>query len=766
MGRLGCTIDGNLDVSKFSQPMPWIGAYVAAASAACAIAMAVDAFHGLRNRKLWFPCKYFSLNATTLTLIAVAIKFSVDLNTSMPRKQDQLAKVSSAVFICTVMGNSMPSLGTMENKEIFMNVVALGILVITAIVNICIQMGTGVIYTFQKEHAFVMFLMLVLLAILSSSALTVPTTKRYFDLKYSKKHQLTMKEWPNTAEKCTVNKLRGDLRKYWMMAHTCCPQFVMGRSATCTASGAFCLLSAAILAEAMLRSYFMPWSFKFCHGESDYKWSTTLVLVTQTIAVGIGTIATAFRWFTAINFRCPKKASKAIKPQFKVESYWIQTLVEWKERPLATKIYGRHGRKLAHNMKEKFLELCIGMQTGVVLVSKMVRLSSIYFVSRFLICYRGCRKVKWLFKCNNSVSSDESGSESRTSSNLDLSRYVLYLEGEEELVDLMTENNCDATDRWFRMGKKLQSRDLIQLLEKSTSSQEFKGVLHFDSDQVPSLDSEEPPNCWALPVVTLTSIAVALPNIDYHVVKQLISGVHIGIMCARLVENSLHAKEDFKSIMKAADNVWLGVDLHHKWLDVDLRKMALQVESSKEVLEGLTAIAKERFLEFKKREMTKCLWDSPHRWPIKALAANSMYRICQTILQDYESRDYGCSETLFGRVSVMISDILCACFTNLERTIYTKCHQSTIEEREDTVCHAILLLGKSEKILKILNQKLPPSLNPDQMASIDKWRECNKQKKPLHFTSSLSSAESDTVISFSPERDTVSTSPDLHLTIE
>uniref|UniRef100_A0A5B6YQT6 Uncharacterized protein n=1 Tax=Davidia involucrata TaxID=16924 RepID=A0A5B6YQT6_DAVIN len=179
MGRLGCTINGNLNDSKFSEPMPWIGIYVAAASAACAIAMAVDAIHGFRYRKFWFPCKFFSLNATTLTLIAVAIKLSVDLNTSMPHPQDQLAKLSSAVFICTVMGNSLPSLGTMENKEIFMNMVALGILVITAIVNICIQLGTGVIYVFWKEHAFVMLLML---AIFCSSALSVPTTKRYFDL--------------------------------------------------------------------------------------------------------------------------------------------------------------------------------------------------------------------------------------------------------------------------------------------------------------------------------------------------------------------------------------------------------------------------------------------------------------------------------------------------------------------------------------------------------------------------------------------------------
>lgn len=65
----------------------------------------------------------------------------------------------------------MPSLGIMENTELFSNIIALGILVITVVVNVGIQLGTGVIYIFWKEHAFIMFIMLVMLLILSFSAL-------------------------------------------------------------------------------------------------------------------------------------------------------------------------------------------------------------------------------------------------------------------------------------------------------------------------------------------------------------------------------------------------------------------------------------------------------------------------------------------------------------------------------------------------------------------------------------------------------------------
>ncbi|GJV03339.1 hypothetical protein Tco_1336908 [Tanacetum coccineum] len=55
----------------------------------------------------------------------------------------------------------------------------------------------------------------------------------------------------------------------------------------------------------------------------------------------------------------------------------------------------------------------------------------------------------------------------------------------------------------------LQIKDNAEPLEKSTGC---KGVVEFDSDQVPPLHSEETKNSWSLVVVTLTTIVVALPN--------------------------------------------------------------------------------------------------------------------------------------------------------------------------------------------------------------------------------------------------------------
>lgn len=740
MEKIGCRLDGYLNDSNFTEPMPWIGVYVAVACMACAILTGFDVHDAWFQWKTWWPCKFFSLNATSLTLTAVATKLSVDLNTPMPRHRDQLSKLSSSVLMCTVMGNSMPSLGTMANKEILMNMVALTILVITLIVNICMQLGTGVIFVFWIEHVFVIFLMLVLLVILCFTALTVPTTKKYLETKYNKKHKIAMRECSNECkEKSVIKKLKEDLMKFWVMAHTSSPQFVMGRSVTCTASGAFCLLAAVTLAETMIRSYLFPSSFKFCSGQSDYLWSIPVVLNTHTIAVGIGTIAPACRCFIAIAFRCPKKG-KICMTEFKIEGYWTQKLIELKECPLTFSLPGRRLRKLAHDIKNQVLDCCIGMQIGVVLVSKFVRIISIFLVSKALTCFHICSKLKRKLKPINSISNPESESGSNSGSRvgltLDLSRFVLYLEGEEVLVELMMKKNCDDTAHWIRMAKKGQPKSLIKLIENPNSSRGFNGVGEFDSDKIPSLDCEEPPNCWALPIVTLTSICIAISDIDRHLIKQLLKAVSEGLPYARFVQENSDVKGDLMNNRKAAEMVWVGVDLYHKWLDVDLNKLKVEEKSPKEILEKLSDTAKGKFMEPMNRTMRWCFKENPSQMPVKAQAANSMYRISKTLLLEIERGRYKTSEKIFEGLYTMISDIFGACFTNLQEVIIMECLRSTIEEKEESVRRAVSLLGKTRKIMKILGKRDIPCLARDQMVCIDEWRVLKKQQNTLPFDSS------------------------------
>ncbi|KAL5716147.1 hypothetical protein ACHQM5_017876 [Ranunculus cassubicifolius] len=62
----GC-INGVLDETKYSSPVPLIGLYVAVASAVCMIFMLFDIISAFRRRKTrWLPCRLFSLNSLTL----------------------------------------------------------------------------------------------------------------------------------------------------------------------------------------------------------------------------------------------------------------------------------------------------------------------------------------------------------------------------------------------------------------------------------------------------------------------------------------------------------------------------------------------------------------------------------------------------------------------------------------------------------------------------------------------------------------------------
>ncbi|KAM1127837.1 hypothetical protein ACFX13_038580 [Malus domestica] len=118
--------------------------------------------------------------------------------------------------------------------------------------------------------------------------------------------------------------------------------------------------------------------------------------------------------------------------------------------------------------------------------------------------------------------------------------------------------------------------------------------------------------------------------------------------------------------------VWLGSDIYHTWLDVDLHKLSLQGKSSKETLEVFAETAKFISEDSRKKQVVR-LRDIPSKWPVAELAANSMYRISQTLLLNCE-----------GSVN------------QTEQVIRMKCSRRTIKEREETLRHAVHILGKTE----------------------------------------------------------------------
>ncbi|KAK2977369.1 hypothetical protein RJ640_013348 [Escallonia rubra] len=655
--------------NKLGAPMPWIGIYIAAVSLICTLLMATDAIQGFRLRKFWFPCNFFTLNATALTSLAIATKLPGDVSDSMPGYTEQLAKLSSTAFICTTMGNFLPSLGVTDNKEILTNVTALVILVITILVNVCIQLRTGAIsdYSIVVEHVLIMLCMLILLTILSFSALTVPISKRILELKYREIHSIGTKNEPDQSRDFTVENLRNVVRKYWIMAESGSPQFVMVRSPTCSASGAICFLISLILVEAEIRiSVSVREAPDF---GSDYKWSTLLILTIQSIGV-----------------------------------------------------------------------------VKIVVASKMVCLISIYLIGPILSCYyyRNRLKKKLMSRLTNSDKYKGPGSDSCME--VDLSHYVMRLEGEDELPEGILKNIADNASQLIQVAKQHQAKNLMKLLEKSKS---FMGVGEEKINQSPPLHFEDQGNCWSLSVVTLTSIAAALPNIRKDFSDGLLRSVGEGLLYIKLIEEVLDTEANMVKVRNAAYVVWLGVELYRTWLDKDLREIALKGKTSEENIRRLADIAKTNASEHQK-SMKEIEEENPPNLPIKVIAANVMYRISETILEDDGIKDKT-DEELFEQLSVMTADILGACFFNLPQVITMKCYCSGIEEREESVRLAARLLGETEEILKILQRHQAVRLHSDQVTDTNELQ--RKQGNPPSFMSSSNNAAS-------------SSSNELHVNVE
>lgn len=663
--------------------MPWVGLYIAAASAVCTLAIAADAVNSLRQKKLWFPCKYSSLNAASLTVLAVAMKLPMDLNTVLIKSQtDASAKFGSVFFISTTVSNLMPSLGSMNDKELLANVVGLGILVITITGNVGIQIIE--LQPFLKRATVIgdimipLILMLVSLAILVSLAVTVSSMKSGLILMYQEKHKAALEEEEEAFKK--MDDQRRHMMKYWVMAESSNPQFVMARSVVSTTSAFICCLSYLITASI----HILGGTSVHGPGESLYGIYTKWIVYIQSIGLYIICPLAMMRWFTVVKFRRSTTSLNSLREEFKIEAYWIQTLKSWRDSFSGLQIGPNRWGKYLLDFKWCVLTLCIGLQIFIVLLCKIIVFLSGFMIIPFLFCFSHIKKLVVR----------QTGHASGSDTDRSLSRYVLLLEGEAELPTSFLRNMCCEADRIIQTGRKRQPSNLVNLLQKSVN---FNGVGQFNSRQIPSLVSQDPPDCWRLPLVTLTTIAIALPNISKHKRKQLSSSVSEGLSLAKIVENTWDASAELKNIRKVASVTWVEVLLYSKWLETDLRKAFLSCKNSVEVLQELSSKAEGIVMRFK-REVKAPVMENPLNWPLKVVAANSMYRICQTILLT-SHRDEN-EEEMLERLTVMIADILAACLSNLPHTITKMCTRIQLRNGRSVYKKHFCFLEKQIKWLK------------------------------------------------------------------
>ncbi|KAI3523300.1 hypothetical protein L1887_01361 [Cichorium endivia] len=713
--------------NHYSKPMPWIGMYIALASLFCVLATMADLLHGLRNRKLWFPCKYFTLNAASLTVIAVAIKLPMDLTTPMIGFVDQASKLVSTCFMYTIMANLLPSLATMDSNELVSNIIALGILVITLVVNICIQIYTGIIFNAEEfveasGSEFPLFLrlyylastvvpLLMLLIIYACSSLAILKSKQILESKYRAAHEKISKdqELRQPGGLLTVEKLKQHVSNYWIMAGTGSPQFMAACAATTSASGVICAISTGLLI------FIMTGNFQYLGDhKSDYKWSTSVIFLIQFIGVILGTIAPLARWFAALSFKLSVKWIWKQVKVFKVESYWTQKLYDWKQNSIPLPSSFRKCKIVTEHLKNLSLSICIGIQKAVVVACKMIAVIPILFVICVLYCLRGLKWLKAMLSTSRVVL--RQNHKEQVSEDKDPSGYVLHLQDDIQFTERTLKHLLKSVNRLIQNAGKQQPNNLLKLLAESRG---FEGVEKFDSHHVQPLLSKEYLNCWSLPLVTLTSIAMCLPDIQKDMVDYLLSGVSEGLLYVILVEESLNATDDHVSLHKAAKILWVEVEVHHKWLGNKLPKPAPQLNTVGQILQWLRDTAKCMVTEVESTDIEARNDES--KW--RSISANSMYRITETILLSYhETIDEVSQKELFVQLSSIIADILAACLTNLPQVIAMKCQTSAIEKREASVQAAAQLLGETTQIINSLQQCELPCLDPDELAFIDKWR--------------------------------------------
>ncbi|KAK9138661.1 hypothetical protein Sjap_009255 [Stephania japonica] len=273
----GC-VDANFDGANYSSAIPVIGLYISGATLVCLLLMI------FRGRKIWLPCRFFSLNSVTLTLLSDNTKLSVDLTTTMPSVQDQLSKLTSTTLIYICMGFFLPSLGTNSGSECFSNVAALSILVVTILSNVCIQLHTGVIILFRVQHIVILFFMMALLMMFWFYA---------FDSYNKKQSAFDYMKWNfANGKKSRLHRLKAS----YLYSYDANPQFMVCKNAVSTSACMICARCSCILFASLASE-----KLGFCEKLSDYKWSMNIIVVSQIITIAVGTLATTIRFFTMLN---------------------------------------------------------------------------------------------------------------------------------------------------------------------------------------------------------------------------------------------------------------------------------------------------------------------------------------------------------------------------------------------------------------------------------------------------------------------------------
>ncbi|KAK9140764.1 hypothetical protein Scep_010445 [Stephania cephalantha] len=274
------------DDGNYSAPVPMIGLYIAGATLVCLLLIVYDLVHAYRSRRPWIPCRFFTLNSFTLTVLGVVTKIPVDLTTPMPNGHEQLAKLCGTIILCIFMVLFLPSIGNMETSSRLANVASMTLIAITIVVNICLQIGTGLIFKFVAEHVIIFVLMLLLLSMMWSSMLEVDAVFKVLVSTYKK----DLKDDKSRGG----NMIRG-IMNYCVYSHSREPELLRCKLSHYPTMGLLCAICLVVLLEATFRALDWKKLAFSSQSASDYKWSMWFVVGTQIVTITIGCASIGFK---------------------------------------------------------------------------------------------------------------------------------------------------------------------------------------------------------------------------------------------------------------------------------------------------------------------------------------------------------------------------------------------------------------------------------------------------------------------------------------
>ncbi|OVA05144.1 hypothetical protein BVC80_8895g11 [Macleaya cordata] len=684
------------DHTKYASPVPVIGLYTAMATILLFLSMLNDTLVGFRRKKPWLPCRFFALNSFTLSLLSIATKLPVDLTTSMPSAQDQISKLSSTTLICICMGFFMPSLGIKQEAECFSNMAALTVLVLTVVVDVCLQMATGVIFVFKVEHVIVLVCMLVLLAVLWSSILDINRGK-----------ELIMDHNRHLFEKGLEGREGSDtmiqrLKWCYMYSFSSNPQFVLCQISHCATIGMLCTVCSVVLSEAVLRTKAhkeLKFSISTKGGVSDYGWSVWMVVVTQILTILVGTLAVGFRWFTLVSHMNMCRFQHCNKV-LKIPSYWIYESIFGKLYSLPFKFSKMGCMNFFHVLEDLVGTILHTMQTGVVWMNESVVFLCLLVREILSFVMRNCVKICFGFidrssKVEAAVLDSMKAEEEY--------QEVVY-SAENGLKNWIQSIGMEDMKRWMEVNKKDSPTHLNDFLCNNSPS--IEETLTQDLEQIGIHYSRNIPykyNVSCLSVVILVRMAsVALPS---KFSQSLIHTLDEVFEILHFVDRKLNP-ENFNNKAKSmlAKDVWMCRDITTHWFQKKFIKPSLKKYYFKQELSRSSSSDLGRAYGII-RELNE------HSFGYIIL---ELHTICEFMVK---CGDYASIEELFEQIKQLFVDMLHFFLSRLPEAIFKDVVESPIEECEERVSLALKFLCKLELLEANIGWSFP---NESEISSLIK----------------------------------------------